>query len=376
MSAGDPLPGAPLTDALTILSTTSFAAMAERERIDVRISGEQATGLQQLADLLGAQYAHLSFFGKKYIENRLLQTLDKIRQLRHHISTDAGISEIEVRRPIFIVTPARSGSTFLQRLLAADRRARWARPWEASYAPPTHMPACGDPGYFTSDPRITTLQSDMRNLNRFYPQLYGLHETGVNLAEECFGLLEPSFRSPSFVLICASPEYLDWLDGLSREQWRDAYDIYHLYLRFLHWCYPGSHWVLKSPVHEWNYDILKDLFPDACFVFIHRDAEERALSFTRFLYANLDILFRDLSRKHVEHLAERFMAIAKRRSLAARERIGEQRIVDIEIEQLKRRPMDCVEMIYDKAGLELTPEVNQSMCQWISHAREARQNRQ
>jgi hypothetical protein len=365
MTAEESAPTMRPVSAREVLADTGFSAAAGRESLDARLCPVQAAGLRRFSELHCAQRPRMSFFGKRYVENRLLKTLDKIRRLDEYFATEPELAAIELPAPIFIVTPVRSGSTFLHRLLAADPRARWARPWEVSYVPPARISGRATPAYFSRDPRIATLHSDMENLRRFYPQPTQLHVIGADLAEECFGLLEASFCSPSLMLVCDSPEYLDWLDGLSAAQWREAYGIYQRYLQFLHWCHPGSHWVLKSPVHEWNYAVLAELFPAATFILIHRDAAARAESFARILHANLAMLYRDLSREQVGRLAAQYSAIGQRRDNASRASLPGQRIIDIEFDKLTRQPMACVAAVYERAGLDLSPAAVSAMQAWL-----------
>ena len=53
-----------------------------------------------------------------------------------------------------------------------------------------------------------------------------------------------------------------------------------------------------------------------------------------------------------------------RRFMAARDRIGDDRFVDIGQPELHADPLGVVERIYDFAGLDLTDDVRASMVQW------------
>ncbi len=76
-----------------------------------------------------------------------------------------------------------------------------------------------------------------------------MHPCGVDLSEECFGLLDTSFLSHSFVFCAPVVGYLDWLDERDSEDWIAAYQVYADQIRLLDWWSPGERWVLKTPFH-------------------------------------------------------------------------------------------------------------------------------
>lgn len=105
---------------------------------------------------------------------------------------------------------------------------------------------------------------------------------GAELPEECFGLLEPSFLSPSFLFWAPLGRYFGWLETRGQEDWRRAYDIYAAGLsRMGH-----GRWLMKSPVHMWGLSALLERFPDALVVQIHRERGDAVASFRKLVAAH------------------------------------------------------------------------------------------
>lgn len=164
-------------------------------------------GLHVLCDDLQGQATRFSFAGKKLLQAALIEALVKRRGLREPAVP---------RRAVFIVAPFRSGTTLLHRLLAEDARLRAPRTYEVSLAPVPGAP----------DPRIGATAAYLRRIAKRSPELARLHPVGAELPEECFGLLEPSFLSPSFLFWAPLGRYFGWLETRGQEDWRRAYDIY------------------------------------------------------------------------------------------------------------------------------------------------------
>jgi hypothetical protein len=145
-------------------------------------------------------------------------------------------------------------------LLCADPSVRAPLFWQLRW--PTPPPDRELAGY---DPRIAKAERAIERGLRAMPELALLHAHEADGPEECQLLFDASFMNP---LLPAGDSYERW--------WREqdltsAYRYYERQLKLLQWRWHAEPWVLKAPFHLWHLDALSAVFPDARFVFTHRD---------------------------------------------------------------------------------------------------------
>jgi hypothetical protein len=313
----------------------------------------------------------LHFIGRRRAERLMLENLIKRIRLRQYLNQYREISRELIEKPVFLVAPFRTGTTFFHRLLAQDPRARAPRLWEALQAPPAQPAWRGDAAYFSQDYRVPIARKYIDARERFTPELATIHPSGVDVPEECFGLLESTFMSHSYVFYAPVTGYLDWLDGRSDQDWVDCYGMYADQLRLLQWWYPGEFWVLKTPFHLWAVDAICEVFPDAVIVQQHREPAKCVASYcslTAYAYAPI---MTKVDRAQIGQLALRYLRDALARNVAARRRLPPARFVDIDYAQLMDDPMACAERVYAAAGRDLTPAARAAMQQYLAGQKRA-----
>jgi hypothetical protein len=308
----------------------------------------------------------LTVFGRARAAHVLRESAAKLLRARRYAERFPEIEEAGVRRPVLIAAPFRTGTTFLQRLLAQDPDLRWVRTWEAAQAPPAEPELRRDPRYFELDGRIAFIEQALERLQRMNPRLRESHETGARLPEECFGLLETTFTSHSFMFYARVSGYLDWLDRLDDASWRASYRLYALQLALLQWWSPSKRWVLKSPIHLWNLEAFLDVFPDAFIVVLHRDPQRSVPSFCRLLAAHYALAYRRLEDRCVGELVREYTRKVLARATRARRRLPPDRFIDLEYEDLLNDPLGCVRRIYLRVGAELPEAVETRMRAWLA----------
>ena len=310
----------------------------------------------------------LTFFGRKRAESAIVDAIAKRLRLEQYLAKYPQIREIEIKSPIVIVAPYRSATTFLHGLLALDPDHRCPRIWEALHPPPQEPVLRGESRYFDRDPRVDQIEKFLANFARRHPELARLHPINPRSAEECYGLLETSLSSHTFLFHGAVTRYVTYLDERSEADWTAAYRVYRDQIKLLHWWFPGKRWALKSPVHLWNLDALLAVFPDALVVQIHRNPIDCMTSFC----ALLDETYRAIANEPDKHLtgaiASTFMRGAMARCADARRTLTEARFVDVTFERLVDRPIDVVREIYAAAGAALAPETEARICARLSDA--------
>jgi len=245
--------------------------------------------------------------------------------------------------PAVIVGLPRTATTALQFLLATDPQFRFARPWEVSAVfPPPELASESE------DPR--RLAATSRSSVQHIASVDGPIEDGPLLSLHCHG---QELGAPLFT-------YTSW--------WRTAdmastFAYYDRVLRFLHSRRPPHRWLVKSPLYLFHLMPMAEQFPNARFVFTHRDPA-RSLPSTcstvldawTLVVPTVTVERRDVGRFILEHYV-----VGMQRALAARDELGEHRFLDIAQRDVQHDPIGTAERIYAFLELELTDGVRAAM---------------
>ncbi len=206
--------------------------------------------------------SNLSCIGWLMIHKQLINNLSNRLLIQEEIKRHPDILREQIKRPLFIVSMARTGTTLLHRLLSQDENNRALLCWEAVCPAPAPEPDTRD-----TDPRISRMAMQIRMIQRLLPDLASIHDLQANSPDECYPLLENSFISSSFDTHADATKYFEWL---SRQEMVLPYRYYRLQLQILQSRISTERWVLKSPYHLSSLDALLSVFPDACMVVTHR----------------------------------------------------------------------------------------------------------
>jgi Sulfotransferase family len=86
--------------------------------------------------------------------------------------------------------------------------------------------------------------------------------------EECTDITAQVFQSLRYDSVYRVPSYQSWLQHHGHVE---AYRFHRRFLQHLDAQAPGRRWILKSPDHVFALDDIRAVYPDAQWVFIHRD---------------------------------------------------------------------------------------------------------
>jgi hypothetical protein len=207
---------------------------------------------------------------------RFMARANCLRILKHRlyvqdlVQKHPEILERELGDPVVVVGLARSGTTRLHRLLAADQRFLHLKSWESVYPVPwPESFAARDAG--ETDPRIAALEQALKAVLYMSPQIAAVHPLGTFEVEEEVGLIQHGFASQLFEIQVKIPSFAEWL--MTHEQ-SAAYDYMVVLLKIIAWWRndpPGKPWILKTPQYMQDLDELLRVFPDARLIFPHRD---------------------------------------------------------------------------------------------------------
>lgn len=306
-------------------------------------------------DILVETYARagLKDSGRKRTRARLVQLLTT-RLLTEKAHEDhPQIRAIKLEQPVYLTGFPRTGTSALFNLLAKDPSARPLLLWEGMFPTPLGR----ELGAGEEDPRLLGLRAYYEHQRKKNPDFDKIHYADADIPEECVLLLAHTFCD---VQNGAEPLMSPYREYFESADLHASYAYYADHLRMLQWQRPGDRWLLKSPAHLWAIDVLVEMFPDACIIQTHRDPMAILPSYCSMMEAVMSIREtidrHELGRSVLSHLGN-----LMERGLAARDRCGAERFIDIDYRDLVDDPLAAAARIYDHFGLETNAATGAAM---------------
>jgi hypothetical protein len=204
----------------------------------------------------------LNALGRNAVRFEIRRSLHNLLEFERRERVDPAVLARPIERPIFITGMPRSGSTFLHRLLVRDPAVAAPLSWRLVHP---HPSAAGRLGESLHRARV---QAQFYLMRLLAPELNSLHEVAAGEPEECTDITAQVFQSLRYDSVYRVPSYQSWLQ---RHGHLEAYRFHRRFLQHLDAQEPGRRWILKSPDHVFALDDIRAVYPDAHWVFIHRD---------------------------------------------------------------------------------------------------------
>ncbi|MGO9926380.1 MAG: sulfotransferase family protein [Mycobacterium sp.] len=308
--------------------------------------------------------ADLNAVGTHILRSGILHSLRMRLRAQEWIRRHPEILDEAIVAPIVVVGMMRSGTTLLQRLLAADPRFNCAYGWEVVEVAPRL-----DYRFTGVDPRIAISEAREAKSRELAPDLFAIHPMYAREAEEEIVFLADALLSHVPESGAHLPNYRSWLD---EQDFTPAYQYLHRMLQFLQWQKRqrgpvAERWVLKSPAHLGYLDLLRAQFADLHIVHMHRDPCTTIASGAS-LNATLHAMHADtvdLHRVGAQWLQR--MGWTNDRAMAIRAGWADDnaRVTDIAFDDAVADPIAQVARVYDAVGLPLTVEAEAAMRRWL-----------
>ncbi|BAL87382.1 hypothetical protein AMIS_21620 [Actinoplanes missouriensis 431] len=266
-----------------------------------------------------------------------------------------------VTRPIFVTGLPRTGTTALHRLLAADPDHQGLELWLTEVPQPR-------PPRKTWDAH--PVYAMLRDAYRAHSAFDGVHHLGPDEVEECWRLLCQSMTSVSFECTAHIPSYSSWL---AATDWTGAYRRHRRNLELIGGNDPGRRWVLKNPSHLFALDALLAVYPDATIIQTHRDPRSVIASVCSLNAVASDGWSTVFSGRVLGTDQLTLWSRGLHRFAASRKCHDPSRFIDVRYEDFVRAPLDTVDAIYARLGLELSGAARAAMR--ASHAESLRGTR-
>ena len=300
--------------------------------------------------------SNLSTVGRIIFRSYLNRLLSNRLKIQRDLTQMPEIRHMEVKRPLFIIGLPRTGSTLLQRLLARDPSVRSLQTWEMMC--PSPPPA--QETYLT-DTRRRDAERRLKLLNWMAPEFASVHEWTAGEPEECLSLLQATLVSIVFEMMAPVPSYSQWLETQDLHQ---PYQYYRQQLQLLQYRMRGDHWVLKSPIHLFALKEVLEIFPDARIIMTHRDPVKILPSICSYFAVLYKLHCRDVDLTTLGPYWLEKWAAANDAAIDLREKVGNDRFLDVDYRRLVKEPFGVVKEIYDHFDYELSPEALDAMTRW------------
>ena len=313
-----------------------------------------------------AEDTQINPMGRLSVYFVLLRNLINRLRLEDFAKRHPEVFERPVQPPIVVIGMPRSGTTFLQRLIAQDPGIRSLPFWELfNPLPPGNL----DEPVPDPDPRIAEGAKALRFTYWRAPDLRFIHEMENETPDEEIPLLSMGFAAPLFEYMALVPQFVEWYLGVDHT---DGYRYFHRLLQAMQHLRPaGERFVLKSPSHLEMLKPLLTAFPDATVVQTHRDPVTSVISLSSLVTYGQRANFNHPNPHLVGRLYADFVERLLRASVTDRPE-NDPRFVDVHFRPLIADPLAQLRRVYDTAGLNLTEPVRQRMLAWIDRDDEQR----
>ncbi|MEY2942048.1 MAG: hypothetical protein RLY97_62 [Pseudomonadota bacterium] len=263
----------------------------------------------------------------------------------------------KVERPVFVFGIPRTGTTLLSNLLAADPARRSPLAWEIDEPVPPATSAT-----LISDPRAQAKLAQERARLAAHPEAGKYYRGSAIYPNECVFFMAHDFKTLMIESKGILPEYKEFIFSCDMTS---AYEYHKKFLQLLQSEAPGV-WNVKKPSHALWLDTIRQIYPDARFIWTHRDP-----------YAATGSLCSIISLSHNMHmgridsawLGQNYPWQAKEhadRIMDFRDNHGENAVIDVHYADMMQDPMATMRALYQQLGDEFTPEAEAGIAAWIT----------
>ena len=284
--------------------------------------------------------------GRKRCRDRVIMQLATRLKCENAFRTIPEIADQKIVAPIFVTGLPRSGTSALLNLLVAAPENRGLLQWEVQFPDPwpDSKPGQEDPRY----PYLVKALEETRN-----SEFAKIHYIDADTPEECVLLHAYAFDGVQLGFEIMLEPYRSWL--LQRDL-EPLYAYQKRQMQMLNWRNPGNQWMLKAPAHMWGIDAILKVFPDARFIWCHRDPQAVVPSINSMNKVVMGMYAGDLSHFDAGDIGRSVMdwyALSLEKGLSQREKLPPELFVDCSQREFVDHPLAVVEKVYAAFGLDL-----------------------
>ncbi|MEH6588124.1 MAG: sulfotransferase [Halioglobus sp.] len=287
--------------------------------------------------------------GRKRCRDRVIMQLATRLKCENAFKTIPQWQEQEILAPIFVTGLPRSGTSALLNLLVSAPENRGLLQWEVQFPDPWPGSKPGD-----KDPRYDYLAKALEATRD--SEFAKIHFIDADTPEECVLLHAFAFGGVQLGFEIMLEPYRSWLLDQDLEP---LYAYQKKQLQMLNWRMPGKQWMLKAPAHMMGVDAILKVFPDARFVWCHRDPQAVVPSINSMNKVVMNMYagdYSDLDAGEIGRAVMEWYAVTLERGLAVRDKLPQELFVDCSQQEFVDDPMGVVQRVYDGFGMALSDE--------------------
>ena len=308
--------------------------------------------------------AELNLMGRLMTRSDLLMLLEARLRIEDTYQRHPEIGDEQINDPLFIIGQGRTGTSVLQSMLSADPRNGTITNWEAMFPCPPPEKAS-----YNTDPRIDQADKLITQWHRVVPELISMHEFRGHLQTENPHVHCLSFRSPAWfsLLFGQVPSYMAYMATQDNSL---SYVYEKRVLKLLQWKNPRHHWVLKSPYLLMQLREIIKVYPDAKFIWTHRDPVKAFASAVDLVGAlfhiKTDHPFIGGSLAMFTDVAPNAAMMNLGVDLLENGTIRKEQMCNIQYVDFVADPVACIEQIYRQFNFVMTTDARAAMQKFMA----------
>lgn len=302
-----------------------------------------------------------------YFSIRLAYGLDMLFYPQHQSQ--------KIEQPVFIVGNFRSGTTLLHRLLAKDDRFTGMKAWEIYVAPSITQRklihwlmkinrTIGNP----IGKIITSFEKALKAYSYMHP-------TGLNKIEEDGHIFLHTFSTYNLFAFFPFPDlvrkYIYYDEEVPDEQKEQDMAYYKEVLQRHIYANNGRRYISKSPTYSPKVKTLHKKFPDAKFINLVR-SPLRVIPSSVSMFSNHWKTYGEPEGEYPQPAKDVMREQAKHWYIHPHQylkNLPSDQYVKVNFRDLVKNPKEVIENIYQRFGIELTPEYQQILVEETEKAR-------
>jgi hypothetical protein len=277
------------------------------------------------------------------------------------------LDKIQIKKPIFIQSLPRSGSTYLHTLMASDPKASAIRLYEYIAAGSKTM---------TKENRIAMIQAVLNQIHKENDELDSVHnmDSPLNFEEEVFFI---EMLGQCYLVANALPRLEQLRVGQCKRDFHYIYEALVDCFKMHMIEYPlkqDGYLCLKAVCHFASpvpfFDVFGTKEIDARIIWIHREPVEQIKSLIPFCILATSRFESDIGIKDIEWINKNAIkyneimlrnAIAVRDAWIAADPERKKQIYDVSFKDAVTKPKETVKKIYEYFGMEFDEEVEKCL---------------
>ncbi|CAD5112483.1 unnamed protein product [Dimorphilus gyrociliatus] len=312
------------------------------------------------------KFKEFSATGKYLLLRFIGENLNQRQRSIHLMEYLPEVQETNFKRPVFILSLPRTGSTFFHCSLLKDKRWNSPTSWEFHQPLPHVYPL---PSEYVKKVRSfnKSLRSMEIRLGESFTRSHHVEATSPeDIGEILIGEGIWCYMAEAFNL----PNYMDYIKNLPKKDFAQSYNIIKKRIRLMCRYQNMENRRFLLMLHlglNTNIEALLETFPDAQFIMLHRNLTEIIPSATSlYSYLQLDYKKQNLDNKQFicDGITERYVEeLEKMKSWRNSEKFQDcnfKRIIDIKFTDLIKDPIQVFKSLYKDLEMEYTPECNES----------------